>query len=340
MRVIKDFVFILMVGTLSGTAIATSAEPAHKSPTSASTSAKPKSIANLSSKEAKLAEETKLTAAAIVNSGADADEKLVDSMVPEGAKLVDGTNQNEFYIVPKDGVMPKVETAQTAAVTKGLDEAAEMINKIDVPKLESALGEKVHNVGTAPEAVKVIKTALGPKVTIEAKNSVKPPIRLVEAAPISDVTPSPETAPAEKPSETTPAASESTPTESQPTTTEPQQTTTEPAKTTEPQQVAQPEKATQSKAKKPHHNSKAKHHHPGKAKQTKLKAHHHQVKAKECHKPKVKAKVKTKSISKPKAKTASPQHHHAKKPCKHPSTKHHVVYHGKTYKVKRFQDLH
>jgi hypothetical protein len=291
MRGFKEVVFIFTATALSSMVIAK--PPSNQSST------------------AHLGEETKLTAQAL--EVATADDKLVDAIVPEGARLVDGTEKDEFYIVPKNGAIPKVVTAQTKAAAQAMDEAEEMVNKINVPQLQAALGEKAHEVGTAKQASKAIATAHSQALTPTfAENNVKmPSIQLVE----SDVTPITD-APA---TQTAPAA---------------------PAKVHAAKKTVEPKKQA-------HRNSKALHQH-----NAKHQAKHQTVNATKsmsaAAKPSAKQKPKaiTATAKQHPAKVAHTYKVHAYHPNKvagrHPktATSKTIAYHHKVFKVKRFADVH
>ena len=108
MKVSKGLFFLAIAAVLSGGVIA-------EAPSAALTPVKlpAKSIASLAAQKAAHAEAARKTAEAIAAAAPVITGDLMDKMVPEGAQLVDGTQQGEFFIVPEGAAMPKIETAKT-----------------------------------------------------------------------------------------------------------------------------------------------------------------------------------------------------------------------------------
>jgi hypothetical protein len=187
MRVSKGLLFIAIAAVLSSMVIAQSTPSTPKPTTPALPGFKPaKSVASRAAQKAAMDEAAKKAAEEIARSAPVITGEIMDKMVPEGSQLVDGNQKGEFFIVPKDGEMPKIETAQTVAVTKAMEEAEQMVNNITVPKLEAALEESTHAIGATAQTSKVMTHAVNPSLML-AENTIKTPtIQLVEPAPVSD----------------------------------------------------------------------------------------------------------------------------------------------------------
>ena len=116
---------------------------------------------------------------------------VAELVIPEGAQFLVGDEKDEFFVIGKDEVVPKIETPEEKAklasiasddAQKGLNQASELINKVKATKLEKALGEKVHSANTKREASNIISTAMQqPATALVAENKVtKPALQIAE----------------------------------------------------------------------------------------------------------------------------------------------------------------